>query len=171
MFAVDGGVFMANKLALVPDGATLAMIQQGFADERRTLEADRSKCTSPEMIRFYTEKIALLRSAEAMGCILMAVTGECDWESVHNLELALYLCMSSPDRETMVEARREVVTAFRMVSADLNARAAEQLAREREATARECERTAQEQERTKKARADAIAAERQTHNWLWRVFN
>jgi hypothetical protein len=162
--AAERDEFMANKLALVPDSATLAIIREGFENERKTLEADRSKCTGLEAVRFYTEKIALLRSAEAMGYVLMAVAGKFDWESVRNLEMALYLCMISPDREAMVEAWKDVIVAFRAVSVEINARSAEQLAQERD-------RTAQERERTRKATADAIAAERQTHNWLWRVFH
>jgi hypothetical protein len=47
---------MANKLALVPDSATLAMIRQGFESERKTLEADRSKCTGLEAVRFTRRK-------------------------------------------------------------------------------------------------------------------
>jgi hypothetical protein len=78
-------------------------------------------------MRFYTERIGLLWSAEGMGCVLMAVAGKFNWECVRNLEAALYLCMVSPDREAMAE--------------------------------------------TRKANADAVAAKRQTHNWLWRVFH
>jgi hypothetical protein len=92
-----------------------------------------------------------------MGCVLMAVAGKFDWESVRNLEMALYLCMICPDRETMVESWKGVVAAFGAVSAELNARSSDQLARERA--------------QTRKAEADAVVAVRQTHNWFWRVFH
>jgi hypothetical protein len=106
----------------------------------------------------------MLWSAETIGCILIAIAGKFDWESVNNLELALYLCMTSPNCEAMGEAWKDVILAFKAVSADLDARSAEQLAQERE-------RTAQEREKTRKATSDAVAAERQTHNWLWKVFH
>ncbi|MDR0727847.1 MAG: hypothetical protein LBF26_03055 [Puniceicoccales bacterium] len=145
------------SLALVPDSATLALIREGFANERKTLETYRSKCTDLAMMRFHTERIAMLWSAEAMGCVLMAIAGKFEWECVHNLEAALYLCMVSPDRDAMAKSWEKVLAAFQEVSSELRKRSAEQLEQERA--------------RTRKAKAEAVTAERQTHNWLWRVFH
>jgi hypothetical protein len=106
----------------------------------------------------------MLFSAELMAHMLIAVAGKFDWACVQDLEKALYMCMVCPNHDTMVEAWKDVRIACQKVSAELDARSAEELKRERE-------RTEQARESTRKAKADAIAAERQTHNWLWRVFH
>jgi hypothetical protein len=89
--------------------------------------------------------------------MLIAIAGKFDWACVRDLEEAIYMCMICPDHDTMVEAWKDVRNACQKVSAKLDALSAEELKRE--------------QESTRKAKADAVAAERQTHNWLWRVFH
>jgi hypothetical protein len=156
----------------------MADVSRGFAEERQSLEDMRLRCTDPELLQFYTEKISILRSAELMSCELVVIAGRFDWACISKLKFALYACLGSPNRDTLLSAWIRIINAVDEIIIELNKVSDEELARQRNITMRtkaeadEAESRADEaKSRADEARSRAIAADRQAHNWLWRIFH